>query len=65
MVQPFVSLESNLILCWHGFYEVNVTSRHQSQWKVHPLCMAEVDSTESADVRADYVEMGYRPVKTY
>ena len=25
MLQPFVSLQSNLLLCWHGFCDVNVT----------------------------------------
>ena len=24
-MQPFVSLQSNLLLCWHGFFDVNVT----------------------------------------
>ena len=41
-----VSLQSNLLLCWHGFY--------QSPNKVDPLCTAAVDSTELTDVRVDW-----------
>ena len=47
MLQPFVSLQSNLLLCWHGFCNVS------NSMKVDPLCTAEVDSTELADVCAD------------
>ena len=51
MLQPFVSLQSNLLLCWHDFCDVNVTL--SKSIKVDSLCTAEVDSTELANVLAD------------
>ena len=37
-----------------GMISVTTTSRFQSPWKVDALCTAEVDSTELANVRADW-----------
>ena len=51
ILQPFVSLQSNLLLCWHGFCDVNVTL--SKSMKSRPSMYAEVDSTELADVCAD------------
>ena len=36
---------------------VTSTSRYRSPWKVDPLWTAEVDSTELADVRADWINL--------
>ena len=58
MVQPFVSLQSFLLLCWHGFCDVNVT--HSKSMKSRTT--AEVDSTELADVRADWAPVYVRSI---
>ena len=45
--------QSNQTCCCAGMVSVTSTSHYQSPCKVDPLCMAEVNSAELADVPAD------------
>ena len=45
-----------------GMVSVMSASHYQSQSNVDPLCMAEVDSTALADVRADWPPVMLKPV---